>query len=86
MTNITEIYTHERIKYLLRENGSSLPSLARELSVSPASVSNTSNGRSVSQKIQNAIASKLDLEACEIWPNRYLYAECQMKVKNRLES
>lgn len=62
---------HERVKMLLRLAGTSLADVARELRVSPTSVTIVSKGERRSRRIEQAIATKLGTTADLLWPERY---------------
>ncbi|MFN8682351.1 transcriptional regulator [Paracoccus sp. P2] len=64
-------FCHEMIRARLRLAGTSFSDIARELGKTPASVSLVSQGHRRSQKIQRAIAEKLDTTPENIWPDRY---------------
>lgn len=64
-------FCHEMIRARLRLAGTSFSDIARELSITPASVSLVSQGRRRSRPVQQAIAEKLDTTPERIWPERY---------------
>lgn len=68
---ISDEFCHEMIRARLRMAGSSFTALARELGITPASVSLVSQGLRRSRKVQGAIASKLGTTPQRIWPDRY---------------
>ncbi len=62
---------HELVKMRLRLAGSSLAEIARELSVTPTTVTIVSQGQRRSRRIEQAIATKLGTTAAMLWPDRY---------------
>lgn len=62
---------HERIKMRLRLVGSSLADVARELSVTPTTVTSVSQGYRRSRRVESAIAEKLGIAPHELWRDRY---------------
>lgn len=64
-------FCHEMIRARLRLAGTSFSDIARELGKTPASVSLVSQGLRRSQRIQRAIAEKLNTTPNKIWPDRY---------------
>lgn len=62
---------HELVKMRLRLSGSSLAEIARELSVTPTTVTIVSQGQRRSRRIEQAIATKLGTTAALLWPDRY---------------
>ena len=62
---------HARIKGALALRGASLSSIARELGVTPGTVSIVSRGYRRSRRIEKAIADALDTTPAELWPSRY---------------
>ncbi len=75
MTNervkIADLDLHASIKTRLRSAGSGINALARELGVTPSTVTTVSQGYHRSRRIQQAIASKLGTTPEAIWPDRY---------------
>lgn len=63
---------HEMLRARLRLAGSSFSAIARELGITPSSVSLVSQGHRRSAKIQQAIASKLATTPEALWPARYI--------------
>jgi Ner family transcriptional regulator len=63
---------HERIKMRLRLKGSSLAQIARELGVTPTTVTIVSQGFRRSRRIEMAIATHLDVAPAQLWPERYV--------------
>lgn len=63
---------HERIKMALRLKGSSLADIARELKVTPTTVTIVSQGMRRSRRIEAAIAARLNVPLARLWPDRYL--------------
>ena len=74
---------HEKIKYWLRLKGISLAQIARELNVTPTTVTTVSQGTSRSRRIEAAIAGHLGMGPSRLWPDRYMQAE---KMSNRGEA
>lgn len=62
---------HERIKRWLRQRGSSLAEIARELAVAKTTVTSVSQGYRRSRRIEAAIAAKLGRTPQQLWPARY---------------
>ncbi|MDH2328998.1 helix-turn-helix domain-containing protein [Cereibacter sp. SYSU M97828] len=62
---------HDEIKARLRKAGSGISAIARELGITPGSVTVVSQGYRRSQKVQRAIADKLGTTPEVIWPARY---------------
>ena len=62
---------HEWIKSQLRLMGSSLAEIARELDLTPTTVTIVSQGQRRSQRIESAISSKLGVPAATLWPDKY---------------
>lgn len=62
---------HELVKMRLRLAGSSLAQIARELRVTPTTVTIVSQGQRRSHRIEQAIATKLGTTAATLWPDRY---------------
>ena len=62
---------HERIKLRLRQAGTSLADVARELGVRPTTVTSVSQGYRRSRRIEELIATKLSTTAALLWPDRY---------------
>lgn len=62
---------HARIKSALMLRGTSLSSIARDLGVSPGTVSIVSRGFRRSRRIEAAIAKALEASPKDIWPDRY---------------
>jgi lambda repressor-like predicted transcriptional regulator len=65
---MNSIKRHERVKMKLRLVGSSLSAIARELGVAPTSVTAVSRGRRRSDRIEWAIAHKLNSTPAQLWP------------------
>lgn len=63
---------HESIKSRLRLAGSSLAIVARELGLSPTTVTIVSQGVRRSHRIESAIAAKLGVPAATLWPEKYV--------------
>ncbi|MEP3342955.1 MAG: helix-turn-helix domain-containing protein [Hyphomicrobiales bacterium] len=72
---------HENLKARLRILGSGISALAREIGVSPSSVTTVSQGYRTSHRIQEAIARKLGTEPELLFPERYT----QKNQNNRKE-
>lgn len=62
---------HARIKSALALRGATLSSIARELGVSPGTVSIVSRGFRRSRRIERAIADALTTTPAVLWPDRY---------------
>ncbi|WP_448428716.1 helix-turn-helix domain-containing protein [Martelella sp. FOR1707] len=62
---------HERIKYELARRGLSLAQIARQAGVGISAVSSVSIGRSRSTKIEQHLASALNMDAAQLFPERY---------------
>lgn len=71
-------YCHEMIRARLRLAGTSFSDIARELGITPASVSLVSQGLRRSRPVQQVIADKLGTQPEKIWPDRY-QQEASMK-------
>lgn len=61
---------HEHIKWELGIRGTSLSQIARELTVSPSTVTRVSKGQVRSRRIEEAIASAALCTPEQLWPNR----------------
>lgn len=72
-----DIVLHKEILARLHARGVTLSEIADNLGKSPAAVSLTCQGRSVSKDIQAEIARRLDLRPEDIWPERYAPKEEQ---------
>jgi Ner family transcriptional regulator len=72
-------YCHEMIRARLRLAGTSFSDIARELNITPASVSLVSQGRRRSKKVAWVIAVKLGTTPNQIWPTFYK-KEAVMKI------
>lgn len=72
---------HARIKAALQLRGRSLSSVARDLSVTPTTVSIVSRGFRKSRRIESKIASELGCKAEELWPERYTHPAKEAAVK-----
>ena len=59
---------HDHIKAELKLRGISFSEIARQLGVTCASVTMVSQGRSMSRRIQNAIASRLGMPTEVLFP------------------
>lgn len=68
---IVDLDLHASIKARLRDAGSGINALARELGVTPSTITTVSQGYHRSQRIQGAIARKLGTSPETIWPDRY---------------
>lgn len=64
-------YCHEMVRARLRLARTSFSNIARELGITPASVSLVSQGRRRSRKVERTIADKLGTTPEKIWPERY---------------
>lgn len=62
---------HARIKAALQLKGSSLSAVARDLNVTPTTVSTVSRGFRRSRRIESRIAAELGFRAEVLWPERY---------------
>ena len=62
---------HVEIRDGLRAAGTSLSAVARELGVTPATVTIVSQGHRRSHRVQVAIARHLGRDAHELFPDRY---------------
>ena len=62
---------HELLKMRLHLAGSSLAQIAKELQVTPTTVTAVSRGRTRSRRIEAAIAAQLDDSPAKLWPERY---------------
>lgn len=62
---------HLRIKGALALRGATLSSIARDLGVTPSTVSIVSRGYRRSRRIEYAIAEALNCTVNELWPQRY---------------
>lgn len=60
----------EWMKAALRERGSSFSKIARELDVSPSSVTHAAKQTHVSRRIEQAIANRLGKQVSDIWPDK----------------
>lgn len=72
-----DIVLHKEILSRLHERGVTLSEIADTLGKSPAAVSLTCQGKSVSKDIQAEIARRLGRRTEEIWPERYSTKEEQ---------
>ncbi len=70
---------HEQIKRQLRQHGSSLAEIARELSVARTTVTSVSQGYRRSRRIEAAIAAKLGRTPQQLWPDRYAHLGCDRR-------
>lgn len=64
-------FHHEFLKAKLRRAGTNFSAVARELGITPASVSLVSQGLRRSRPVQQALAEKLGTTPEQIWPERY---------------
>ncbi|MDO5703719.1 MAG: helix-turn-helix domain-containing protein [Paracoccus sp. (in: a-proteobacteria)] len=64
-------FQHEFLKAKLRLAGTNFSAVARELGITPASVSLVSQGLRRSRHVQQALAEKLGTTPERIWPDRY---------------
>lgn len=62
---------HPEVKQRLKEAGSSLVEVARELGVASSTVTIVSQGHRMSHRVLSAIAAKLNDEPEDLWPSRY---------------
>ncbi len=72
-------YCHEMVRARLRLARTSFSNIARELGITPASVSLVSQGRRRSRKVERTIAEKLGTTPEKIWPERY---QQEVSMKN----
>lgn len=72
-------YCHEMVRARLRLARTSFSNIARELGITPASVSLVSQGRRRSRKVERTIADKLGTQPEKIWPGRYRQ---EVSIKN----
>ena len=63
--------THQKIKAALSLNRNSLSMIARDLGVSPSTVTIVSQGYRRSQRIEQAIAHAIHVDPRDLWPERY---------------
>lgn len=68
---MTEDNCHEMLRARLRLAGSSFSLVAREMGITPASVSLVSQGIRRSRRVQQVLAEKLGTTPEKIWPERY---------------
>lgn len=61
---------HDRIKSALSLKGLTLSDIARQLSVTPSTVSIVSRGFRRSHRVECAIAAALNLDHAVLWPER----------------
>jgi Ner family transcriptional regulator len=62
---------HARIKAALQLKGRSLSAVARDLNVTPTTVSTVSRGFRRSRRVESKIATELGCNAEDLWPERY---------------
>ncbi|WP_090525220.1 helix-turn-helix domain-containing protein [Paracoccus isoporae] len=62
---------HERLKTDLRLRGTNMTELARDLGVTPASVTTVSQGVRRSARIEAALAAAVGRTVAEVFPDRY---------------
>jgi lambda repressor-like predicted transcriptional regulator len=62
---------HGHIKWLLERRGTSLSQIARDLSVSPSTVTRVSKGLVRSRRIEEAIAAAATFTPAQLWPAHY---------------
>lgn len=74
----------EWIKFQLRLRGTTLSAMARELGVSRQAMGQALV--SSYPKMEQAIASRLNMEACDIWPERYASRQAKDTGSQRLLS
>jgi lambda repressor-like predicted transcriptional regulator len=60
----------EEIKARLRSKGLSMSDIARSLELAPSTIHSVVSGRSYSKRVAELIASKLELQVEEIWPEK----------------
>jgi plasmid maintenance system antidote protein VapI len=56
------------VNFLLKKNGSSQADIAAQLQLSPHTISNVINGRSISMRVATKIASVIGKEVSEVFP------------------
>lgn len=64
-------WTPQQIKDAIYKEGVNLSAIARELGVTPPTVSDVIKGKSCSQRIHNAIAEVVKEDVQVIWPKFY---------------
>ncbi len=72
---------HARIKAALQLKGRSLSAVARDLNVTPTTVSTVSRGFRRSRRIETKIAAELGCTAEDLWPERYHAALKEVLMK-----
>ena len=70
-----DIVLHKEILASLHARGVTLSEIADALGKSPAAVSLTCQGKSISKDIQAEIARRLERRPEDIWPERYVTKE-----------
>lgn len=68
---VVDLDLHASIKARLKGAGSGINALARELGVTPSTITTVSQGYHRSQRIQEAIAAKIGTTPEALWPDRY---------------
>lgn len=71
MVTTPDFNLHRRIKAELRARGMSLAAIARQLSVSRATVTCVCQGFRRSERVETAIATAIGKRPEDIWPERY---------------
>lgn len=66
-----DIQAHEKIKYELRSVGQSLAKIARSLELSQSTITQVSQGRHRSRRVEESIASALQTTPELLFPDRY---------------
>ncbi len=72
---------HVRIKSALSLKGLSLSDIARQLRVTPSTVSIVSRGFRRSRRVECAIAAALDMDHATLWPERRRQANPEGEVE-----
>jgi lambda repressor-like predicted transcriptional regulator len=62
---------HGHIKWSLERRGTSLSQIARDLSVSPSTVTRVSKGLVRSRRVEEAIAAAAAFTPAQLWPANY---------------
>lgn len=66
-----DIQAHEKIKFELRSIGQSLAKIARNLELSQSTVTQVSQGRHRSRRVETSIAAALGTTPEQLFPDRY---------------
>lgn len=70
----------------LRLAGTSLAQVARDLGVTPTTVTSVSQGDRRSRRIEHTIALRLSTTPAKLWPERYLSPEVSHAIPNEPEA